>query len=107
VIFGQQSHLIKTNLKYSLFGPIVKTIPKLKVKKFNKFFFAMYTNLYVDAGYVSPFKSARPQSLNNQLLLGYGIGVDFVTYYDLVWRIEASRNLDELTGIYIGFTAPL
>lgn len=107
VIFGQQSHLIKTNLKYSLFGPIIKTIPKLKVKKFNKFFFAMYTNLYVDAGYVSPFKSATPQTLNNQLLLGYGIGVDFVTYYDLVWRIEASRNLDKLTGIYIGFTAPL
>jgi hypothetical protein len=39
----------------------------------------------------------------NELQYGYGIGVDFVSYYDAVMRLEGSFNALGEPGFYINF----
>ncbi|MEI6822578.1 MAG: POTRA domain-containing protein [Bacteroidota bacterium] len=103
VINGQSFGLLKTNIKYNLIPPKVKKINIVKTEKFNTIPYAFYVNLFADAGYVKSKESELINPLNNQLLLGGGIGLDFVTYYDKVIRIEYSINKKGESGVFIHF----
>ena len=43
---------------------------------------------------------------SNEFLYGYGLGIDFVTYYDIVFRVEFSANKFGETGLFLHFNAP-
>ena len=43
---------------------------------------------------------------SNEFLYGYGLGLDFVTYYDIVFRVEFSANKFGETGLFLHFNAP-
>jgi hypothetical protein len=66
-------------------------------------------NLFVDAGYGAYDQDYGKETndLQNSLLLGYGAGLDFVTYYDVVLRLEFSVNLKNETGFFLHFRAPI
>ena len=50
----------------------------------------------------------RPTSfLDNKFIFGTGIGLDFVTYYDKVLRLEYGINDMGETGLFIHFVAPI
>jgi hypothetical protein len=106
VIFGKESYLLKSNLKYAILRPTVKEFDWIPHRKFRKAFLAIYSNIFVDAGYCTPFADSE-QNLYHQALIGAGVGLDFVTYYDLVLRVEAARNIEGLNGIYLSFVSPL
>jgi hypothetical protein len=40
-------------------------------------------------------------------LIGYGLGLDFTTYYDIVIRVEAAVNRMSQPGIYVHFIASI
>lgn len=106
VIFGQGTFLAKTNYKFQLVSPKEFTLPIIrKWKKFSKVHFAMYWNIYADFGYVHQNNSIN--SMNNTLLAGIGTGIDWVSYYDMVFRTEFSINKDGLAGFYLNFVAPI
>jgi hypothetical protein len=46
-------------------------------------------------------------SLADELQFGYGIGLDFVTYYDIVLRSEYSFNKFGEHGFFLHFVAPI
>lgn len=106
VLFGQFSGTAKVNLKYQLIKPKLYTLPLIKAEKFSKIHFAVFSNIFVDAGYVHNIASSYKR-LNNELLLGTGVGLDFVTFYDLVWRFEYSINKYKEHGFYLSFVAPI
>jgi hypothetical protein len=56
---------------------------------------------------LSPGAANGTNNLQNHFLLGYGLGLDFTTYYDVVVRIESTLNLMNQPGIYFHFTAPI
>ena len=106
VLFGQMSTFAKANLKFQILKPRSFTLPLIKTTKFSKIHLAAYANYFVDAGYVlNQLEAAR--RLDNDLLLGTGFGIDFVTFYDLVWRYEYSINKEGQHGFYISFVAPI
>ena len=106
VLFGQLSTFAKANLKYQLLKPRSFTLPLIKTPRFSKIHVAAYANYFIDAGYVlNQLESHR--RLDNSLLLGTGVGIDFVTFYDLVWRYEYSINKEGEHGFYISFVAPI
>lgn len=106
VIFGQVTTLAKVNYKYEIIKPRQFTVPFIKKwKKFSKAHFALYGNLFTDAGYV--YDADQSNSLVNEFLLGIGAGLDWVTYYDTVIRTEFSVNKDGLYGVYLNFVAPI
>jgi len=59
---------------------------------------------FADNFYTDP---AMNNQLENSLLIGYGLGIDFVTYYDLVFRLEYSMNRMNEHGFFIHFMAPI
>lgn len=105
VIFGQFSSFAKVNLKYKLLSPTKFTVPLIPSEKFSKVHIALYSNIFLDAGYVH--NTSEDRFLNNVAQYGAGAGLDFVTFYDLVWRFEYSINRYKEHGIYISFVAPI
>jgi len=105
VIDGNGFGLCNNSLRYQLVKPHTKQIKKIKAEKFTKFHYAFYTSFNFDAGYVlNQTEINMPYS--NEFLYGYGVGIDFVTYYDIVFRFEFSVNKFGETGIFLHFNAP-
>jgi len=100
VIDGQSYLLSKNTLKYALIPPKVSTLGFIKSEKFSKIHYALYANLFVDMGYVDAFRNYNTEDLAKTLLLGAGVGLDLVTYYDMVLRVEFSINKKGEAGIY-------
>ena len=113
VIDGQHFALLKNNLKFALLPQRTETIGFIKTTKFNTIPLALYLNAFVDMGFVYHY-SGNPtdvyftsNTLENSFLIGYGIGVDFTTYYDIVIRVEGSMNRMNQPGLYLHFIAPI
>ncbi len=102
VIDGQHFALYKSNIKYQL---VRKHTIDLKTlfKKFDKFHYSIYINAFGDAGYAVDNLNSSVNPMANELQYGYGIGVDFVSYYDAVMRLEGSFNALGEPGFYINF----
>ncbi len=103
VIDGTHWGLIQTNIKYEIIKPKSITLPLIQNKKFNKTFIALYGNAFVDAGYVYGEDFAENNSLVNQYIYSFGLGLDLVTYYDKVMRVEGSLNAEGQFGVYVAF----
>ncbi|MCF0058444.1 BamA/TamA family outer membrane protein [Dyadobacter sp. CY356] len=92
VVDGQNYALIKNELKYKLFS-VQKHFPWVPIRQFNTLPLAVYINSFADAGYV---KNYYPQfsntSLGNKGIYGGGLGVDVVTFYNIVARFNQTFN---------------
>jgi len=107
VIEGYNWGIMKNNLKYQLLKPQISRLPWIQSEKFNKIHYAIYLNLFADFGYVRQNPDRINSGLQNQLLHGFGLGMDFVTYYDLVFRFEYGINHLHEKGLFIHFVAPI
>jgi len=109
VIDGQQFLLFKNNFKFAIIPQRIFVADILKSSKFNTIPYALYINVFADFGYVYNESKSQVEvnSLQNQLLTGYGIGLDFTTYYDIVIRVECSVNRQGSPGVYLHFIAPI
>jgi len=106
VIDGTQFFLQKNSLRFKFFSDKILYLKFIPIKKFNKIHFTTYFTTFCDFGYVKDFTNIYLQHNNfmvNKFIYGYGIGIDFVTYYDKVIRIEYSGNSFRETGVFIDF----
>ncbi|MCB0430284.1 MAG: hypothetical protein H6585_14130 [Flavobacteriales bacterium] len=104
---GQNFWLTRGNLKFALIQPFIKTFSFIPAPKFNKVSLALYANVFCDAGYVRDPRGYYDGPLTNTLMTGYGAGLDLVTYYDKVLRIEYAFDRFGENGIFLHFTAPI
>lgn len=107
VMDGQAYGLWKSNLKYTLIQPRNRTLPLVTNERFSKIHYATYLNLIFDAGYVKNKYAHPSNTCQNKMLFGTGLGVDLVTYYDLVWRFEYTINQFGKHGFFVHFVAPI
>jgi outer membrane protein assembly factor BamA len=109
VVNGQSFGIWKNNLKFALLPRKEFDIGFIKNEKIGKAHFAIYLNAFLDMGFADNIY--HDKSLNNELentlLVGYGAGLDFVSYYDLVLRVEYSFNRMNEHGIFLHFMAPI
>ncbi len=105
VIDGNGFGLFNSSIRYQLVKPRIKQFNKLKIEKFSKFHYAFYASLNFDMGYVIN-ETKTDVSHANEFLYGYGTGLDFVTYYDIVLRFEFSVNKFGESGLFLHFNAP-
>jgi len=106
VIDGQNIGLAKAQLRYQLLRPRVSEIKSLP-KKFEKVHYAIYLGIFSDFGYVDDQTGFPENNLANELQYGSGIGLDFVSYYDIVIRSEFSINKFGDSGLFFHFVAPI
>jgi len=107
VVDGQKLGIIKSNLKFEVIPKTNFNIDWIKSTKFSDLYFAMYANLFFDVAYVDDKYSYQLNPLTNQVLWSAGVGIDMITYYDLVLRLELSINKQRETGFFISFVAPI
>jgi hemolysin activation/secretion protein len=92
VIDGQDYAIFKNNLKRELFKKDFK-LPDFMPQQFGKVPAAFYLNFFTDFGYVRNYQPEWSNStLGNKTLIGYGLGLDCVTWYNSVLRLNFSRN---------------
>ena len=106
VVDGQSYWLSKTAFKYALIEKTAFDIPYVKMKQFNKSHYSIYLGIFSDLGYVINNQNPEQKSLNNSILFGKGISLDYVTYYDKLLRIEYSINELGGKGVFLHFSSP-
>lgn len=106
VIDGQNFALLKTNLRYQIIKPRVLHLDFIPTEKFNTIPYAFYFSVFADGAYVKDDFYYKTNPLTNNWLLGRGVGVDFVSYYDTVIRFEYAWNRMSENAFYIHFTSP-
>jgi hypothetical protein len=106
VVDGESYFLVKSQLKYQLLKTRVLELKFLPLNKFNRIPVSFFLNLYYDWGYVSESRQALQSDLANRYLHGGGLGLDFVTYYDQVIRLDYSVNMFLEHGFFLHFMAP-
>ena len=104
---GEHYALLKANLKYTLLKKHELYAPFVPLNKFATVPYAFYLNLFSDAGYVKDSQFSANNKLNNSWQYSYGMGIDFVTYYDMIFRFEYSINKLGESGFFLHFTSPL
>jgi len=103
---GESYYISKTNLKYEILPQTKLNLNFIPTDKFSKVHIALYANVFMDTGYAnSEFSTAN--SIANEFLYSGGFGIDFVTYYDKVLRIEYSLNKFGEHGIFVHLGAPI
>ncbi|MEI6433859.1 MAG: POTRA domain-containing protein [Bacteroidota bacterium] len=113
VVDGQHYALLKSNMKFALVPPRIERIGFLRSMKFNTIPWALYLNAFTDAGFVYKYSDSEDDgyssgnTLENQFLIGFGIGLDLATYYDIVIRLESAINGLGQPGVYLHFMAPI
>ena len=107
VVDGKHFALVRSNIKFALVPEHTYNIGFIPTPKFALIHYAMYLTAFVDAAYV--WQPQWIDQFNNNLprtfLAGAGLGVDLVTYYDKVVRIEYAVNKSGKSGIFIHFIA--
>ncbi len=90
VIDGQHYALAKINFKKRLFQTaIAKRGKVIKDERFNNLPIASYMKAYVDLGYVGDnYHDQYESHLDNQFLIGWGVGFDWPIFYDITIRTE-------------------
>lgn len=104
VIDGQHYGLLKTSLKWAILPFRKVKLKFLRSDKFNTLPLAFYANLNFDMGYVIDRQFNKGNPLAGSLLLGGGLGIDIVTFYDISWRAEYSLNKNLEHGFFLHFT---
>jgi outer membrane protein assembly factor BamA len=106
VIGGQHYALLKQGLSKKILGIDRIVLPFLSNPKFNQIPLSVYVNVFADGGYVvdQVFKEEDP--LSNRLLVGSGVGLHIVTFYDRVIRLEYSINREWNRGFFIHTSFP-
>lgn len=106
VVDGQNYFLLKGELKFALVPQQVSTLGFIPTDKFNKIPWAVYLSLYSDGGWV-PGDGNNGNDLQDKWLWGYGMGLNMVTYYDIVLRLEYSFNKIGESGFFVHFMASI
>lgn len=107
VINGEHYVLSKAQLRFALLDNKIFKFKIIPAEKFNKIPLSIFLGTYFDLGYVDSNVNQQNNFLTNTALYGGGFSVDFVSYYDMVFRVEYSMNKLKEHGLYLHFVAPI
>ncbi len=106
VLDGSDFFITKFNLKVQLVKPRSSTVPLIKMPQFNKIHYALYLNAFADMGYVNNEFPGPTNTMVDLLQFSGGMGIDLVTYYDQVLRIDFAINRYGEYGFFFHLNTP-
>lgn len=106
VIDGQHYLQNRNELKLRLLETRKNYASIIPVEQFQTIPISIYLSTFIDYGYVID-NSFNPnnQLLSNTSIYGYGLGLNIVSFYDSVLRIELSKNDLNETGLFFHLDA--
>lgn len=106
VIDGSDYVLSLYNFKVQVVKPNSFTIPFIPMEQFNKVHYAVYVNVFADAGYVNYEFPHPTNTMINTWQFSAGAGIDLVTYYDRVFSIDYVINRYGEHGFFFRVETP-
>ena len=107
VIDGQRFGIWRNSLRYELLKTR-KQLDWLRIRQFNTVPIAAYLTAFADMGYVGSSVAEQYQSrLANRTLVGTGVSLDIVTFYNMVFRFNAVVNGQGHKGFYFNLMQEL
>jgi outer membrane protein assembly factor BamA len=107
VVDGQYFTSVNTTLRFTIIPKKIFVINWLSaLSKFNKIHYALYSHTFVDMGIAFHQYPDLSNHLSNQFLYSGGVGLDLVTYYDIVFTLSFSMNKQREHGVYFSFKLP-
>ncbi len=106
VIDGQDFFLGKVNVLFALLAPQDYRVEPIPWEPFRTLHLAVYLNAFTDQGFVWDHRYAAENFLANRWQQGYGLGLDLVTSYDQVLRMEYTVNAMSESAFYLHFSQP-
>lgn len=106
VIDGQHFALFRSNFKYELLGKKEFNLG-FGPEKFSRVHTSLWLNIFADAGKVWDRYYSAENPLSNRWLGSVGAGLDLVTYYDRVFRLEWAVSKYRRPGVYLHFVQPI
>ena len=104
VIEGQHYLINKVAFKKRILAGDINLDPLLGIDQFRTMPFAIYIKSFFDSGFVNNnFQQSENAFLNNRYIYGGGIGLDIVTFYDTIIRLEYSVNKQQEGGFFFHF----
>jgi outer membrane protein assembly factor BamA len=107
VVEGQQTLVHKNSFRFKFLDvgyDIGKLVP---LEEFSYLPLKMYLGFNFDQGFVNDRNNIPENArLTNKYLFGYGPGLDIVTLYDMVFRLEYSFNNQGEQAFFFNFRAP-
>jgi len=101
VIDGQSLATGRAFAKFAILPMRVTKLNNLSLEQFNKVHYSLYANVFADVGYVHDVNDNRNNYLSDKLLASFGAGLDIITYYDIVLRLEATYSEKGKSGFYV------
>lgn len=106
VIEGQNFIINKTTLKKRIFDSAFDLSGVLPLDQLRSIPFSVYLKAYFDGGVVdNNLYYPENTRFTNEYIYGGGLGLDFVTFYDFVFRVEYSMNKAGEKGFFFHFRA--
>ncbi len=99
VVDGMKGGMLKTTIHQKLIGFDLRN--PFKSKTHDKIPFRLYLKAYTDLGYAHITNPKVDNTLNNKVLHTYGFGLDIISIYDFVFKIEYSFNQLGKYGLYL------
>jgi len=99
VVDGMKGGIVKTSIHQKLIGFDINN--PFKSKTHDKIPIRVYFKAYTDLGYAHISNPKPDNTLNNKLLHTYGFGLDILSIYDFVFKIEYSFNQLGKDGLYL------
>ncbi|MDN4164894.1 BamA/TamA family outer membrane protein [Cytophagales bacterium LB-30] len=108
VMEGHGYGLLKSNIKYRLLNGKLNLGKFMPLEQFRTVPYGLFLKAYIDQGYVlNRLPYPGNERLMNTYLIGYGLGIDYVSFYDAVIRFEFSQNRMGERGFFLHFKADL
>ena len=107
VVEGPVYILNRNTFRKKLFQKELKIRNFTKLDQFAKLPLGFYLTAFLDTGWAERYPNIEVSRFNNTLLLGTGVGLDIVTFYDVVIRLEYSYNLEKETNFFLNVRAAI
>jgi outer membrane protein assembly factor BamA len=99
VVDGNAASILKTSFHHSLGGFTVKN--PIKTRYLTDFKYNFWINIFTHLGYVYNDHPLSTNRLSNTLLRSVGVGLDIISIYDFVLKIDYSVNQLGDKGVYL------
>ncbi|MEO0897754.1 MAG: BamA/TamA family outer membrane protein [Bacteroidota bacterium] len=107
-IAGTQLGILKTEVKFGIFPYQTVSFPFIPFKKLSEGPLGCYLTAFFDQGFIrDQTQVAVDPVFLDQWLYGYGVGLNLIGFYDMLLRVEYSRNHLNQGGIYLHTTVQI
>ncbi|MEZ4777019.1 MAG: POTRA domain-containing protein [Bacteroidia bacterium] len=107
-IDGTFVNMNKAEVKFAVIPRQTLHFGDIPMQRFQDTAVGMYLTAFVDTGYIldESFNN-QDQYLKGKFLTGYGVGLNIIGFYDILLRVEYSRNHLNQGGIYLNTTVQI